>query len=531
MVGSGVTAWTLRDTDWVDWSLQSGFASQATYCYDSLAETGDPFEDYRLFQYRVDTNGSQSLGYGASSECGTVTDTNMPSNMPWQSFVATGLICLQGQTAGLYSGSSVPGSGTFGSGSLSANVHYILNTTGGRSMPGRRNLLGITANASDVVATWYPGGIYEWLPGAGLGLNFSAMDYQAVTIMGQTEDSDGTAIVIVPAGEEIEATPRAIKTFYAVAPTVTNLPTPQIYFNGSNVTDKTVSVSVGQQINLTCSVTNVPDELLDCNWNIPGTTFSNYTATINAGTLITDFPTNTNDVTFYWADGATNRTMTCTWTNNLDNIWSTCKTTFNVNRPNATIIPTITGVIAVDSLYTSNNSVWLHFGGYADSNRTVYVPGITFQITNEDMPGSYFFVQTGIAVGAHTANDARYPYVSETNGPGLDGNRTNWIYPFFISTNATSDSPAQPCLPRYTSVTRNDSFSMYLVYSNCIANSLPVALQVVNWSWSATATNEGGIGGPVWQLSGTPTPSNSPPTNIFLNPQWTNNIKNYYELP
>jgi hypothetical protein len=202
------------------------------------------------------------------------------------------------------------------------------------------------------------------------------MDYQAVTIMGQTEDSDGTAIVIVPAGEEIEATPRAIKTFYAVAPTVTNLPTPQIYFNGSNVTDKTVSVSVGQQINLTCSVTNVPDELLDCNWNIPGTTFSNYTATINAGTLITDFPTNTNDVTFYWADGATNRTVTCTWTNNLDNIWSTCKTTFNVNRPNAKIIPTITGNVMITNV--AHNSSWRAGTYLALIGCNSNLPGIEF---------------------------------------------------------------------------------------------------------------------------------------------------------
>jgi hypothetical protein len=337
----------------------------------------------------------------------------------------------------------------------------------------------------------------------------------------------------VPAGEEIEATPRAIKTFYAVAPTVTNLPTPQIYFNGSNVTDKTVSVSVGQQINLTCSVTNVPDELLDCNWNIPGTTFSNYTATINAGTLITDFPTNTNDVTFYWADGATNRTVTCTWTNNFDNIWSTCKTTFNLNRPaNATIIATQTGSIAVDSQCHSNNSIWLHFGGFTDSNKTVFVPGMTFQITNEDTTGFYFFVQTGTAIRTHTNKDVkRTNDLSIVLGPGLDCSTNNWIYPFDISTNETSDTPGQECAPWFRTIATADLYNMYLMYSNFSPGAVSVALKVVNWGWSASATNTGdGYGVAQWVMNGTPCATNSPAIRTNGVPQWTTNLIYKYPL-
>jgi hypothetical protein len=181
---------------------------------------------------------------------------------------------------------------------------------------------------------------------------------------------------------------------------------------------------------------------------------------------------------------------------------------------------TITGQIAVDNNYMDPTSTWLHFGGSTTNN----IPGIQFQITNTDTTGFYFFVQTGTAIRTHTYLNVKKAPETNTFGPGLDCNPTNWIYPFFISTNATSDSPGALCHPRYNSVGITDSFNMYLMYSNFSSEAMPVPLKVVNWNWSANATNTATIGVPHWVINGTAWVMKLPATNTSSSPQWTTNL-------
>jgi hypothetical protein len=244
-----LTTWKV--TEFVDWSLQSGFSSQAAYCYDENAAAGGPVESYNLFQYQVDTNGNPSLQWGGSSDCGTVTDTNMVPWMPWRAYVPLGFEYLQGESAGLCNDPSSPSFITSGCGALSASVHFILNTTGGRSVAGWQNVLGIWANAFAAVAASYPSQYYTWQPGE--GLTFGGVP-QAATILGQTAGTDGSVIVSVPAGEVIEGTPTVIQTGVSIlSPTVSNYTLIHQCVATFPPNQNRTNIGVGEKVNLSLS--------------------------------------------------------------------------------------------------------------------------------------------------------------------------------------------------------------------------------------------------------------------------------------
>ena len=282
-----------------------------------------------------------------------------------------------------------------------------------------------------------------------------------------------------------------------------------------------LNVSVGQQISLTCELPYGAPQIESYNWSIPGVTFSNYTASVNAGTLYTNFPTDDSDVTFYWADGRS-KIVTCSF--NVNGQTNQCSTTFNVLRPKATIIPAITGQVQITNIVNDPNlpnGTYLTLQG---SNNNI--PGITFTITNEDTNGYYFFVQIGTFHWADTYfNTNRHRPVNINYGPALDAgiNPTNWPYPFYITTNITSDSPCQPCLPTMSSVCRTDYFNMYLMFSNFSLNAMPVPLKVVHWNWSGYGTNQDShsIDGN-WLLEN-PISNCLPAIDTFTYPQWSSN--------
>ena len=297
---------------------------------------------------------------------------------------------------------------------------------------------------------------------------------------------------------------------------------PQILFNTSNVTGSTVTVFVGQLINLTCFLPDLPGHptMSNFNWTVPGNTFSNYVTTVKLGKLYPDFAKNHSDVNFHWAADGT-YIVSCTAVVKGQEVHSQ-NTTFIVKRPVATMSVTTPGQIRVDNNMPRLNGNYLHFGGYL--NGTNFVPGIRFQINNEDATGSFFFAQLGTLNRLHFPFRATYPIETNHYGPGLDaGVPATWPYPFDPDlTNVVSDSPYEPCYPTDSKVTIDDSFNMYVMYLNSSPGALPVSLQVVNWNWSAQATQTNSLQNQ-WRLD-SGVPGVSQPVNTVTFPQWTNNV-------
>jgi hypothetical protein len=219
-------------------------------------------------------------------------------------------------------------------------------------------------------------------------------------------------------------------------------------------------------------------------------------------------------------DGGTNQ-VTCSY--GINGHATACSTSFNVIRPNASVMPTITGQVQLLTNPPNYPCIYLELCGTNDG--TTFIPGIEFALTNVDTNGWYFLVQIGTL-----HRDIKYisiykSSVDETTGPALDAgiNPTNWFYPFYLaSTNVACDSPFEFCSPDMSTLCRTDYFNMYLMFSNFTLNAMPVPLKVVNWSWSGNATNQS-QSQTHWVLTNS-TSSNSPPTDTFTFPQWTNNV-------
>jgi hypothetical protein len=91
------------------------------------------------------------------------------------------------------------------------------------------------------------------------------------------------------------------------------------------------------------------------------------------------------------------------------------------------------------------------------------------------------------------------------------------------------DSPSEP-LRLFTKVSCSDSFETYLMYQPAGADSIPVTLRVLTWSWGGTATLDAGV----WRVTdGTPAATTQPvgSQDSTTLPEWSDYVSNLKRVP
>ena len=278
-------------------------------------------------------------------------------------------------------------------------------------------------------------------------------------------DTNGHLYVVLPDNDPDPLTPlvAGITNYTRPAPSATGFAL-HLYQNGTDITGSNVTAIVGQQINLSCALVgpsgSTPPPITNYLWTVPGNTFSNYVANASTGTLYKDFSKTNSYVVYYWADQG-NEQIQCSVMVNGRTI--TAQTTFKVARPNATLTATVTGQIFADN-NCKKTGTYLHFGGNKVGTNTI--SGITFIINNADVPGNYFFVQTGQTTTTQLWNGTNYVGICNL---GVDDGTDRGDYVYQIDTSlssaGTDDSPATQLLPQFTTVGESDSFTMYLMFT------------------------------------------------------------------
>jgi hypothetical protein len=303
-------------------------------------------------------------------------------------------------------------------------------------------------------------------------------------------------------------------------------PTPQITFNGSNISGTTQSVVAGQQIALSVP-TPSGYSIQSQSWSfsnqsaitggfVNGAGTSGTQPSASAGGSEASDPNLTqNSLTFYWVNpGDNGETVTYTYTLN-NGQQASATATFNVGGPTGVVLqPTMktdgTGVQVLSTSYLSTTGV------------TVTTPqGVTGKVgidfkASANPPSNYnqtyTFVQVlnGVQQKYITSNgqypvqatptvgiDKTYPYAYvyptetwDTPATGLPGSYGEG-WETFTATMYLMWDPAIPpsgqpsCTPAKTVQNADGSFTS--TASNCA--SIPVPLSSVTWHWSGCAIN------------------------------------------
>ena len=275
----------------------------------------------------------------------------------------------------------------------------------------------------------------------------------------------------------------------------------KILLGSTDVTNKTTNVIVGQQISLTAQREPSTISWTDRTWTIPGIRIKDYVANNTTGTVTPLTDLTGASITFYWVDGGDGRLVQYSCKVNGKSFSAT--TTFNVKRPTGQIHISGVGTIAVDNAL---GRLELHYGNLT-------TPGITFtrSITiPSGFDGDTQWVQIATPFRRIKAPDGWY----RAQGTGLDAQ-----YPY-SSNNLVSDTPGQELKSTDLEAQVNDSFQMWLMFKpRNLANARWVPLRVVNWSWSATAVNNGGN----WTLTSSSHSEGPTDSDSTTHPTWTQN--------
>jgi hypothetical protein len=308
-----------------------------------------------------------------------------------------------------------------------------------------------------------------------------------------------------------------------MSPTVTNY-IPQIWFNGTNVTGKTVPVIVGQQINLVNTLGVLAPGTAMFSWSVPGPTESQFFVSEDLwqtnGRPIALTLTDSNIVSFFWVmDG----TYAVTCTNKFPGTTNTLSTTFKVLRPTDINVATTTGLVSVGVDF--KNIFAMIFG---DTN--IGAAGITFSNSPLTMPTGFTnyeiqWVQLITSWQATITNTNSLtgvvPHILQTNGQVLDT-----FCPYFgrRNLNYVDDSP-DISLQKNNEIgaVMSATFKMWLMFQPTNGNWVP--LWDATWNCSGTAIGHGLVPDQ-WALSGTNISILSRGDAGTNYPSWTNNIRN-----
>ena|SRR5215471_11041578 len=261
--------------------------------------------------------------------------------------------------------------------------------------------------------------------------------------------------------------------------------------SGTDITNKTTNVVVGQQIVLYASYGNA--SVNSQSWSIPGTIVAGYTAAAGGGSVDTNVTLNQRSTTFYWVF-APSSPSTVTFTLNYGSgQTTTAQANFNVAAPptgTATVTYPTNQQLTIDTLTgcpeapTSQFLVFGNITGPVPPCPGTYTgqPGISFSPpTGNTPPGNFFFVQ--LIAG----DNVYYPNLTCTAVPGLDG-----AYPYQSKyASPVNDAPFAP-LP-YNSITRDFFATMYLMWQAGTAPFIPVPIASMQWNFQSSSTLTNGV--------------------------------------
>ena len=286
----------------------------------------------------------------------------------------------------------------------------------------------------------------------------------------------------------------------------------------SDITNQTVSVIVGQQINL-CAKDDAGTPLRSATWTVPGYLVAGYAPSLSAAVGPTNADLSAVAPTFYWASGnATYAVMMGGTTQSGTPVGA--KATFMVAAPIGALSATSLGPPGV----TIGNAgdpgcgfafpnFCVHYGGQGS-------PALTFShsfTVPSGFSGQFLWVQT-VKTG-----------VSRTDPSGItsfSGCASSFVldttYPYDTN-NPTTDSPRNALLGGYVERTRSDDFVMTLMFQPpSSSGGIPVPLANLYWSWSydALATGTG------WIFASQPLATSTfYPGSTTLFPAWDSNSR------
>lgn len=304
------------------------------------------------------------------------------------------------------------------------------------------------------------------------------------------------------------------------------IPRVRILLNGSNITNTTQNVIVGQQISLTTDVTGGTPS--NPQWTVPGTKVANYVVTYTNETspstaVVTELTSQNltqSAINFYWVDGSDSRQVQ--YSVRINNRTYTGKATFNVKSPTVTV----TTQTNTTTIYTKSQHQELLFGEIGRLGGGKF--GITFTKSDFQVPAGFsgdtvwvqvidyaFTITLSDEETTKTASgiglDSRFPY--SANDPNAD---------------LTRDLPGvclRICdsnLPSFIKMQTRINADMWLMFKpknlpNGV-NSIYIPLKKVSWNWTATATRRPDF---LFDLTSANNSQNPASENTTSFPQWS----------
>jgi hypothetical protein len=287
--------------------------------------------------------------------------------------------------------------------------------------------------------------------------------------------------------------------------------TVDLWYGGACVTDETQDTIVGRPVCMYALVSPEDVEVTAQQWSVPGYAIANYTADEDSATVTPlSGLSGSNMVGYYWVDGGDGRQVTYTATVGGQQFSAT--TTFNVKRPTASITATTGEVAADDAL-----GAWkLHFGipnGGKGSDGIYFERTLTEPAGFEGGTAKWVQVVDYFLLRRRLVNTWEYIVMSL---------RLDTAYPY--SANAsTQDSPSNSLSAAFNRYTREDEYSMYLMYRPA-SGGIDVPLRKVSWSWSGQASRVGG--GPGFALDDSDHSANPSDEDCTDHPEWYLNANN-----
>lgn len=325
-------------------------------------------------------------------------------------------------------------------------------------------------------------------------------------------------------------------------------PVPQIWFNGTNVTNNgtpscpgnVTCVFIGQKIALT-TVISLPTGVTvqSYSWSMPqGTVVGGYTPSTARGT-VQPFPITQPGTcqtlaescsTFYWVDQASSRTLTFSYTLSSGQAGS-ANVTFNVGGPtNVGIAVTpplnrdLIQIVQADQLVLGTTGLVMVFGANVASGQKGITLNASASLPGEN-PGEYSWIQLLTKYNWHYIN-AQGPWAcSLDQSPELDG-----AYNYLYQTGPTTDdSPWVRADPDKGETEASFEATTYLMWkpnaaSGCNGDACTILVPLANlsWSWTGDAINTqtSQPNGNTWMLMGCQTCSNGPAQVTSSHPEW-----------
>ena len=291
---------------------------------------------------------------------------------------------------------------------------------------------------------------------------------------------------------------------------VSPIPVPivKILRDGSDITNTSRTVIIGEQISLTSSVVLLNGTALSAgNWTIGGSYVGGFTSSqLGQGNTCPPLASNptanvahpcnpttdTPQTMFYFTDSASSVDVSYSITGDDGRPYS-AKTTFRVVKPTAdTSFDPDAPPIQVTRLNESGIVVDEEPGYLALRYGSGTTAGISF-IPNFLIPSGYSGTTQWVQVTT-TATTTRTLVGSNQPTTRDCSNRLDSSYPYDARQGGTTDSPNNQLLVGYQDYNRNDSYIMMLEFKPALPNAIFVPFAKVVWNWGAhVQSTDGGL--------------------------------------